>query len=169
MIPSASNILLPFHVLLVDDNEHERFFFKSALSELSISTHFSSTDGEGLMDYLFENTTGLPHILFLDLNMPCKNGFECLDELKANEKFQGIPVIIYSNSFDNKVADELYENGAHYYFQKTEPAELKKALDYLLSIMMSGAFSRPQREKFVLHINDKASTSNPYERPNTIR
>ena len=51
-------------------------------------------DGEQLMKLLTEKTDELPHVLFLDLNMPRKNGFECLSEIKLNEKLKKFLVII---------------------------------------------------------------------------
>lgn len=139
----------PFSVLLVDDSEHESYFFENALNELPIPTYFRSIDGKGLIDHLagpFE----LPDVLFLDLNMPVKNGFECLEELKLDQTFQHIPVIIYSHSYDKIVADELYKNGAHYYIQKADMVELKKTLDSILIMLQQKTFTRPSRDKFVL-------------------
>jgi CheY-like chemotaxis protein len=48
------------------------------------------------MDMLASNPDTLPDILFLDLNMPRKTGYECLSEIKLNIKLQRLPVIIYS-------------------------------------------------------------------------
>ena len=42
-----------------------------------------------------------PDILFLDLSMPRKNGFECLYEIKENEKLKHMPVVMFSTSFQN--------------------------------------------------------------------
>ena len=51
-------------------------------------------DGEQLMQYLTNETDKLPHLLFLDLNMPRKNGFECLSEIKLDEKLFFINYVI---------------------------------------------------------------------------
>ena len=146
---------MPFRILLVDDDKGDRFFFKNALSELSISIQFRNVDGEELMDHLSKNSHELPDVIFLDLNMPCKNGFECLTEIKLSKKFQHIPVIVYSASFDEMVADELYKNGAHYYIQKTNFVELKKILQYVLTIMQEKRSSLPPRNKFMLNITSQ--------------
>ena len=66
-------------IALADDDEDDRLFFKDAFDELKINTVVSThCDGEELMNYLHQPETILPNILFLDLNMPRKNGFECL-------------------------------------------------------------------------------------------
>ena len=149
---------MPFNILLVDDDKDDCFFFKDALNDISIPVNFDSVDGEGLKKYLSKNIRKIPDILFLDLNMPSKNGFECLSDLKSNKKIQHIPVIIYSTSFHETVADELYKNGAHYYLRKSDLGDLKKILFEVL-VMMSEKRStdrekvldRPPRNKFVLN------------------
>src|SRR5688500_7807458 len=109
------------HVLLADDDSDDRYFFEKVLTELPIATHLITVeDGEELVAYLSENSGKLPDVLFLDLNMPRKNGLECLSEIKQNEKLKRLPVIIYSTSMNENVADILYNNGAYYYVRKTD-------------------------------------------------
>ncbi len=72
----ANNLL---HVLLADDDEDDRLFFKDAFEELKIQTKVKFVhDGMQLMDYLLHPETILPNILFLDLNMPKMSGHERL-------------------------------------------------------------------------------------------
>jgi CheY-like chemotaxis protein len=67
------------NILLADDDTDDCFFFEKALREISITTQLTSvSDGERLMDHLSKNLGKLPDVLFLDLNMPRKSGFECL-------------------------------------------------------------------------------------------
>jgi len=63
-------------------------------------------DGVQLMDFLSTNTIQLPDILFLDLNLSCKNGVECLFEIKADDAMKDLPVVIFLTSF---IADKYYE------------------------------------------------------------
>jgi CheY-like chemotaxis protein len=65
-------------------------------------------DGEQLMNYLAEHSKELPDILFLDLNMPRKNGFESLVEIRGIENFNELPIVILSTSFPQ---DKDYEMG----------------------------------------------------------
>lgn len=84
------------NILLVDDDKDDRFFFARALKALSIPTILVTiSDGEQLMSYLSKNSEQLPDVLFLDLNMPRKNGNECLSEIKLNKKIKQLPVILY--------------------------------------------------------------------------
>ena len=101
--------LAPFNILLADDDIDDRFFFSKALKEIPLLTNLTVVhDGEELMNYLEKNTENLPNILFLDLSMPRKTGFECLYEIKDNEKLKDIPVVMFSTSFPS---DNTYEQG----------------------------------------------------------
>ncbi|MES2395590.1 MAG: response regulator [Bacteroidota bacterium] len=146
----------PINILLADDDIDDCFFFKNALSKLSISTQLKTVDdGERLMTYLSECSDKLPDVLFLDLNMPRKNGSECLKEIKLNKKFQHLPVIIYSTCLHEAVADELYTNGAYYYIRKASLEELQKVLHRILTIMVEKKITRPLRNEFVFSLVEK--------------
>src|ERR1041385_2052858 len=91
---------IPLKILLAEDNQHDRYFFKKALNEIGIPAELTSVnDGDLLMKHLAKNLMNLPDILFLDLNMPCKNGFECLSEIKQDPALNGFPVVIFSTSY----------------------------------------------------------------------
>lgn len=137
------------HILLADDDRDDRFFFDEALKELTFATHLTTVEnGQKLIDFLLKNTENLPDILFLDLNMPCKNGSECLSEIKSNERLKQLPVIIYSTSLHDEVADLLYRNGAHYYLQKCDFTELKKNLENLINVLIDNP-EQPTKNKFI--------------------
>src|SRR4051812_44822613 len=98
-----------FHFLLADDDYDDRHFFEIAIKKLYPRTRFSFvTDGEKLMDFLNKNIESPPDVLFLDLNMPRKNGSECLIEIRNNKNLDRMAVIIYSTASHNEVADVLH-------------------------------------------------------------
>ena len=74
-------------LLLADDDSDDCTFFSEALQDLPVSATLSVVkDGIQLMSTLTNSTSQLPDILFLDLNMPRKSGFDCLSEIKSNDK-----------------------------------------------------------------------------------
>ncbi|MBA2612356.1 MAG: response regulator [Bacteroidetes bacterium] len=141
------------NLLLADDDVDDRFFFDKALKVLPISSALITVeDGAELMKYLSKNTKQLPDVLFLDLNMPRKNGLECLEEIKSNNLLKHLPVIIYSTSLHEDVADVLYKTGAHFYIRKGGLAELETTLLNVLTMLKEKQFVRPLRNKFILSL-----------------
>lgn len=140
----------PLNLLLADDDDDDRLFFAMTLNKLNITTHLETvSDGEKLMKYL-STTPILPDIIFLDLNMPLKNGIECLSEIKGNNKFINLPVIIYSTSLHDDVAQKLYKLGAHYYIRKTDLTELFIDINKILSKVVERKIPRPTMDKFII-------------------
>lgn len=138
-------------LLLADDDQDDCFFFKEALTDSDVKFDLKIVnDGVKLMAYL-SRIEILPDVLFLDLNMPRKNGFDCLEEIKSNKKLKSLPVIILTTSFDLEVVDSLYDKGATYYIRKPgEFAILKKVLHQALVLISQRPGVQPEREKFVL-------------------
>lgn len=142
-----------YNLLLADDDEDDCDFFKEALDELLLPTSLVTVnDGVQLMDFLSESgAENLPDILFLDLNMPRKNGLECLTEIKQLEEYKNLPVIIFSTSLDRDIVDLVYGKGAVYYIQKPgEFSKLKKVIGSALNIASKNNFKQPERENFIL-------------------
>ena len=141
-------------LLLADDDADDRMFFKEALDELPVNSNLRTVDdGDQLMKLLTHESTILPDILFLDLNMPRKSGFECLTEIKSIEKLKSLKVIIYSTSFDPDMVDYLYENGAHLYICKPgDFSNLKKVIHEAILAASQKNNSQTSKEYFVIQI-----------------
>ena len=140
------------NILLADDDIDDCLFFKQALEKLTPSTHLTTVqNGEQLMQLLTKGTYEVPDVLFLDLNMPRKNGFECLTEIKLSKKLNMLPVIIFSTSLDQAVVNLLYKNGAQYYIRKpAQFSQLKDLIQQILTLITEKNISQPTRENFVL-------------------
>ncbi|MEP7236784.1 MAG: response regulator [Ferruginibacter sp.] len=134
----------PLNILLADDDMDDRAFFDKALKEIdSASQLVTVNNGEDLMKYLLENVEQLPDVLFLDLSMPRKTGFECLSEIKENEKLKSLAVIMLTTSFtrgldlEENLRTTLLGMGAADYIRK--PAgfeELKLVIKQALGSIM---------------------------------
>jgi len=87
----------PINNPLADGDIVDIYFFDNALKELPITTLFTTVnDGEQQINYLSENLEYLPVVPFCDLNMPQKNSFECLSEIRENERLKNIYMVIFS-------------------------------------------------------------------------
>ncbi|MBB4801552.1 CheY-like chemotaxis protein [Flavobacterium nitrogenifigens] len=104
------------------------------------------------MNYLENSDLEIfPDVIFLDLNMPRKNGIECLIEIKENEKLKHLPVIIFSTSLDSEIVNNLYQKGASYYIRKPgEFSKLKTVIEKALTIASENNFKQPERANFIL-------------------
>jgi len=144
----------PIYVLLADDDEDDRLFFKDVFYELKINTIVSTVnDGEELMKYLSRNEHALPHILFLDLNMPFKTGLECLTEIKKMDHLKEMAIAIYSTSASEKEIEETFVNGANIYIKKpSDFGTLKKVLSDVISINWQYQTSGLNRDNFLLSL-----------------
>jgi len=95
------------------------------------------------MNYLSENSENLPHILFLDINMPRKNGFECLEEIKQNEKLKALPVVMFSTSKEQDIINILFKQGSDIYVRKPcSLSELIQIIHHTLPIATDNTFSK---------------------------
>lgn len=142
------------NILLADDDKDDRLFFSMALDALTIPTQLVAVvDGEKLMAYLDENRHQLPDVIFLDLNMPRKNGFECLLEIKRDDILSLLPVIIFSTSFEQDVVNNLYKNGAKYFIRKpSEFLQFKKIIQQVFTLISEEKRIKPSRDNFVLKV-----------------
>lgn len=142
------------HIILADDDEDDRMFFTDAFDELKINTKVQTfNNGAELMNYLNEDTCILPNVLFLDLNMPKKNGIECLLEIKENERFKDIAIAIYSTSSSEEHIEETFVNGANIYIKKPNDfATLKKVLSDVVTLNWQYHTSGLNKDNFLLRM-----------------
>lgn len=137
------------HILLADDDVDDCLFFKEALDELPVSASLATVnDGAQLMEYL--DSSPLPDLLFLDLNMPKKTGFECLTEIHQKNKLKEIKVIIFSTHIDPETLKLFHSRGAHYFIRKpTEFSLLKKVINNAL-IQAAGSGSEGSSDDIIV-------------------
>ncbi|MDD2673771.1 response regulator [Flavobacterium sp. Sr18] len=142
------------NICLADDDEDDRLFFTDAFEELKINTKVSTfNDGVELMDYLNHEDSVLPNVLFLDLNMPKKNGVECLLEIKKNEKLNDIAIAIYSTSSSEEHIEETFINGANIYIKKPNDFDnLKKILSEVVTINWQYHTSGLNKDNFLMRM-----------------
>ena len=110
-------------VLLVEDSKLQAALVKRVLAELpSLNLVEIAEDGVDAMAYLrregeYQNAIR-PGLVLLDINMPRKNGFEVLGEMKADPELRSIPVVMLTSSNDERDVTRSYENGASTFVAK---------------------------------------------------
>ncbi|SHH16897.1 response regulator [Flavobacterium johnsoniae] len=134
-----------------DDDEDDRLLFIDAVSELDLPVRVQQAqDGQQLLDFLYGGRFELPEIIFLDINMPVKNGFECLKEIRSGHAlFNDIKVIMFSTSRSTDNINLSYELGADFYAVK--PSTYKEFKELLQSVMeMDLKYAARNKTKFLL-------------------
>lgn len=117
------------YILLAEDDQDDRRFFKKVFDSLKIkSTLTMCEDGLELMAYL-DDTYILPHIIFLDINMPGKSGMDCLRAIRADKRLRYITVAMYSSMSSPATVEEAFVAGANIFIRKPDDFDkLKKIL-----------------------------------------
>jgi len=144
-------------ILLADDDEDDRNFFREALSAADIVAELKTVvDGIELTDYLTTiKNPPPPDIIFLDINMPFKNGKTCLREIRNNQNYNSIPVVMFSTSSHDKDVEDTYSEGANLYIYKDEFFEDEiKMLKILFSPGGKKQLNSTSREDFILKIGN---------------
>jgi len=140
------------NIILAEDDFDDRLLFEEAIEELPVSVQINTfNNGDELMEWLIRRKTKLPDALFLDLNMPRKNGFAALGEIKRNTKLQDLPVIIFSTATNEEMIKQVFKDAAHYYIQK--PANfgaLKELIYKSLRLIADKDLDLPAKESFML-------------------
>lgn len=153
------------NIYLAEDDEADCLLFKEAIDELPVNVKLTIVrDGQQLVELLTQEVNTLPDVLFLDLNMPRKNGFAALGQIKRNEKLLNLPVIVLSTANDEAKVKMVFKDAAHYYIRK--PAkfiELKEVLYKAIKLIAEGNLDLPKQENFLITVEAKSKLdeSNP--------
>ncbi len=140
------------NILLLDDDSDDCALFSDAIKEVDSKFKLTITnDSDKLLESL-SPSSNFPELLFLDLNMPKKNGLECLSEIRQNPELKNLPVIIISTSDNQDVVNKSFEVGANYYISKPSSySKLKQTLAHVLAFEPS-QLQLHLRESFVINL-----------------
>lgn len=115
-----------FIILIADDDDDDCMLTQEALAESRLANAARIVkDGEELMDYLYnrgqytdKKFAPRPDLIFLDLNMPKKDGREALREIKADSQLRSIPIIVLTTSKAEEDIHQSYDLGANSFIIK---------------------------------------------------
>lgn len=132
----------PFIVFLADDDGDDIELFKEALTDINPSIKLEHFSNGSLLIKTLVNY--LPDLLFLDLDMPSKNGLQCLQEIRKNPSTALLPSIVFSSTMRPIHIEMAYEMGAHLFFIKPDNyGELVRSLRCILNL----DWSNPEKVK----------------------
>lgn len=124
-------------ILLIEDNPADIRLTKEALKEADQEVNLNvAVDGVSALEYL--RATGIspdhprPDLILLDLNLPKKNGWQVLAEVKADSDLQTIPIVVLTTSTSHEDVQASYHLHANCYVYK--PMDLMRFIEVILSI-----------------------------------
>ncbi len=118
----------PLRLLLAEDNEDDVFLIRQAFARAEVPIDMSIVgDGANAVRFLqqeppFENAQR-PQVVLMDINMPLKNGFEALAELKSDPDLCSIPIIMMTTSNREEDIALSYARGASSFITKPTTIE----------------------------------------------
>lgn len=122
-------------IFYTDDDEDDLSIFTDAVESLSKEINLQTYSGGDKLLNAVNHSPPKPALIFLDLNMPGKNGFDVLNELKGSEENRDIPVVIFSTSSEPGIIAKCLALGANYFI--TKPVQMKdiiKSIEHSLNI-----------------------------------
>lgn len=133
------------NIVLADDDEDDCLLFQDVILDLNIIANVTiARHGEELLQVL-EGYNGVPEVIFLDMNMPFRDGLECLKEIRKSQNFKNVPVIILSTSSHSQTVEDVFKEGANLYIRK--PDSFDKLRSILENILTGGTANLTGRQK----------------------
>jgi CheY-like chemotaxis protein len=110
-----------YSIIIVENDEDEQVFMTEAFESTSLFRIITMVrNGNELMEWLEQHTGELPDLILSDLNMPGKNGYDIIDEIKAHPEHAAVPVVITSTSSTPTIINKCLSLGASDYVVKPE-------------------------------------------------
>ena len=143
-----------------DDRDHFQLLEEAIENTLPRYQINHSRDGKELLQKLEKISAA--DMIFLDLNMPKKNGLDCLVEIRQRKELQSTPIVIYSTSSDFEDIDFCYKNGCTLYLVKPPSfKDLLAQIKKLFSHELAEEALRKSEEQF--RLLTQASTNEVYK------
>ena len=110
-----------YRIIIVENDEDEQFFMKEGFEASGLFEVVAEVkNGDILFNWLKNHPNELPDIILSDLNMPGKNGYDIITDIKSNPFYTHVPVIITSTSSTKTIIEKCLNMGAADYVIKPE-------------------------------------------------
>ena len=110
---------MPSEILLVEDNPGDVRLTREALRDGKIFNRLHhAPDGVEALAFLRAEDSPRPDLILLDLNLPRMDGREVLEQIKADESLNQIPVVVLTTSKAEEYVLRSYGLHANCYIVK---------------------------------------------------
>jgi len=136
-------------ILLAEDDNDDVLIFDMAMTQTAIPYMLRhAEDGEVLFVMLKDR---IPYILFLDINMPCKDGIACIVEIRKNKEYDNLPIVMFTSNLTDRMVEDSFRSGANFYVTKTNTINaLVDKLKKIFAIDWHEYMHYPPQSQFVL-------------------
>ena len=142
--------------IVVDDDSDDLDIFQAACQDIDPNVNLQTFQScQNLFGFL-DNKDFQPDIMFLDINMPVKDGFECLRDIRKTWNQNERCIIMYSTSNNPKDIKKCFEFGANGFIQKPYSYQgLKDILERIFAIDWSDPCENLKEVDFVISPNEQ--------------
>ena len=105
-------------IMLIDDDPDDQLLFRDAVH--TVNPDLQCELASSCMEALKQLEVFSPDLIFMDLNMPVMNGFDCLTFLKNKNELRDIPVIIFTTSKNQSDINRTRHLGARWFMTKPD-------------------------------------------------
>jgi DNA-binding response OmpR family regulator len=138
------------NVLIADDDDEDYKFLSSAILDIKLTVILSRAENGGVLMRILNET--VPDILFLDVLLPIKDGTECLKEIRADRRFDSLPIIMYTSLKSFETIEFCYREGSNLFICKPNTySELLNVLGKIFSIDWKKMMYYPPFSQFVVN------------------
>lgn len=137
-------------VLLTENDDDDYLIFTLAIKETNLGVTLTRAEtGDELFTLLNKN---IPDILFLDIQIPCRDGRQCLREIRSQSRYDNLPVILYTSLNDAQTIEYTFREGGNLYVIKPSSiTQLTEVLKRILTINWKTTLYFPAKSDFVLN------------------
>lgn len=141
-------------VIVIEEDEGNQVFFKNIFEELKIKTKaLFFSRGREAIDYLKNEDTLIPEILFMSHNHPDKNSLELIDEIKENPRYSKMTTVLYCDWLSEPEIEEIFVKGINIFMKKPENySNLKKAVAEIITVNWQYYTSGLNKENFIMKV-----------------
>jgi len=121
-------------ILWADDDPDDLLFIQEAMKELPYDVSIiEASNGHDVLQYLHRLTPSqYPCLIVLDINMPLLNGKETLSQLRSEDRYAAIAVVLFSTSGSEADRHFCRQHNAEIILKPSRFTELKKVVESLL-------------------------------------
>lgn len=110
-----------YKIIIIENDEDEQFFMREGFDKVGLFQILAMCrNGNELFEWLASHPIVIPELFLSDLNMPGKNGYDIIEEVKAHPVYSGIPVVITSTSSTPAIMQKCLDKGAADYLVKPD-------------------------------------------------